>query len=239
MGEGNRVAKIDELERRIEYHFASPEFLAKALTHASASKPGNHGHHYERLEFLGDRVLGLVVSVLLFETFPKAAEGELSLRLNALVNGKTCAEVADEIELYRFIRAGADLKHLTSKRMRGVRADVMEALIAAIYLDGGLEAASAVVRRLWQSRLHLADAARRDSKTAVQEWAHANQHGTPRYEIIEQQGPDHDPVFTVKINLINIDSETGSGHSKRSAEQQAAKKVLERENVWPGGQETK
>ena len=230
----NKISKdqLKELERRIGYKFSSPQYLSRALTHASATKHSKHGHQYERLEFLGDRVLGLVVSELLFETFPDAAEGELSLRLNALVSGKTCALIADQINLHEFIRTGADLKHLTSKRMQGVRADVIEAVIASIYLDGDLAAASKVVRELWGDRLFLADAARRDSKTALQEWAHSNKCGTPTYELVNQLGPDHDPVFTVKVMLENAESAEGTGRSKRSAEQSAAQIVLERESVW-------
>jgi len=230
----NAISKdqIEELEKRIGYRFSSPLHLSKALTHASANKNSRDGHQYERLEFLGDRVLGLVVSELLFETFPEAAEGELSLRLNALVNGKTCAIIADEISLHEFIRTGTDLKHLTSKRMQGVRADVVEAVIAAIYLDGGLVSAAKVVRKLWEKRLFLADAARRDSKTALQEWAHAMRQGTPRYELVDQQGPDHDPLFTVKVLIDGGNGAEGTGRSKRSAEQSAARAVLEREGVW-------
>ncbi len=227
---GNK--QIAELEQRIGYHFDAPLHLHKALTHASATKRSNEDNQYERLEFLGDRVLGLVVSELLFETFPDAAEGELSLRLNALVNGKTCALIADEIELHKFIRTGTDLKHLTGKRMQGVRADVMEALIAAVYLDGGLDAASKVIRNLWHSRLHLADAARRDSKTALQEWAHANKYGMPHYELVAQEGPDHDPVFSIKVHLDGAEGADGKGRSKRSAEQNAARKVLENVGIW-------
>jgi ribonuclease-3 len=224
--------QLEELENRIGHQFSAQESLHKALTHASAIRRNVDNYQYERLEFLGDRVLGLVVSELLFETFPEAKEGELSLRLNSLVSGKTCAEVADEIMLHEFIRTGTDLKHLTSKRMQGVRADVVEAMIAAVYLDGGLEAAARVVKKLWQKRLFLADAARRDSKTALQEWAHAKKLETPTYHLVDQDGPDHDPVFTVKVELSNKDSAKGKGRSKRSAEQQAARKILEREGVW-------
>ncbi len=224
--------ELIELEHRIGYQFVSPEYLHKALTHASVKSRSGENYQYERLEFLGDRVLGLVVSELLFETFPDAEEGELSLRLNAMVSGKTCAMVADEIKLHEFIRTGTDLKNLKSKRMQGVRGDVVEALIAAIYLDGGLEAASRVVRILWQSRLFLANAARRDSKTALQEWAHAEKLGTPVYELVARAGPDHDPLFTVNVVLQGRENCKGRGRSKRTAEQNAARKLLEREGVW-------
>ena len=137
--------KIAQLEERIGYTFKEHARLVRALTHASATKNSGEQSHYERLEFLGDRVLGLCVAELLFDAFPNAPEGELSVRLNALVSGKTCAEIADEIALHEFIQAGTDAKQLTSKRMRSVRADVTESLIAAIHLDGGLEAAKQFV----------------------------------------------------------------------------------------------
>lgn len=229
--------ELGELEQRIGYQFSSLESLHKALTHASAIRRNTDNYQYERLEFLGDRVLGLVVSELLFETFPNAEEGELSLRLNALVSGKTCAEIADEIKLHEYIRTGTDLKHLTSKRMQGVRADVVEAMIAAVYLDGGLGAAACVVKKLWQKRLFLADAARRDSKTALQEWAHSQKLGTPNYQLVDQSGPDHDPLFTVTVHLENNEGAEGKGRSKRSAEQRAARKVLEREGIWQAEEE--
>ncbi len=234
MQRGVGKKQIEELEQRVGYRFNSPKYLHRALTHASASKHGGDNYQYERLEFLGDRVLGLVVSEMLFETFPDAKEGELSLRLNALVNGKTCAAIADEINLHEFIRAGTDLKHLKSKRMEGVRADVMESLIAAIYLDGGLEPARNTITTLWQSRLHLADAARRDSKTALQEWAHAENLGTPHYELVGQEGPDHEPLFTVSVHVERREPEKATGRSKRIAEQTAAQKMLRRELVWIG-----
>lgn len=227
-----RSIDISSLEERISYSFSGHENLTRALTHASATKGDDHLSHYERLEFLGDRVLGLCVSHLLFQTFPEAREGELSVRLNALVSGSTCAEVADELGLHQFIHAGGDVRQLQSKRMKSVRADVIESLIAAIYLDGGLAAAESFVRRFWSARLHMAGAANRDSKTALQEWAHANDHGTPVYRVENQEGPDHDPVFDVAVIIKGAKGAQGQGRSKRAAEQQAAQEVLVREGVW-------
>ena len=231
---GARLQKdhLTELEARIGHTFRSHERLKRALTHASATKMAGDRSHYERMEFLGDRVLGLCVSELLFETFPKAREGELSVRLNALVSGKTCAEIADQIGLHEFIKAGADVKRLASKRMRSIRADVVESLIAAIYLDAGLTAAQAFVRRFWLDRLHSADAGNRDSKTALQEWAHANSFGTPVYKVHSQSGPDHDPTFVVEVLVEGVEGSKGQGRSKRSAEQKAAQAVLLREGAW-------
>ncbi|MEM7463171.1 MAG: ribonuclease III [Pseudomonadota bacterium] len=224
--------RFGALEKRIGYAFASHDNLERALTHASVRKKADDGFHYERLEFLGDRVLGLAIADMLNREFPQANEGELSLRLNALVNGKTLAEIADELGLHQFIRTGGDLKELTGKRMRNVRADVLEALIASIYIDGGLEAARQFVQRFWEDRLHDAGAARRDSKTHLQEWAHANRLASPRYTEKSRSGPDHDPVFTVSVKLPGMAICLGQGRSKRAAEQSAARAMLVREGVW-------
>ncbi len=220
------------LEQRIGYEFQNHANLEQGLTHSSVRKNADDDFHYERLEFLGDRVLGLCVSQLLFEKFPDANEGELSLRLNALVKGKTLAEIADRINLHEFIRTGGDLKHITGKRMQSVRADVMEALIASIYLDGGLAAARSFIERFWSDRLMDIKTARRDSKTALQEWAHANRLTTPRYAETNRSGPDHEPVFTVVVQVEKHDDQSGAGRSKRIAEQDAAEKFLLRENIW-------
>ena len=224
--------KIAQLEERIGYTFNEHARLVRALTHASATKNSGEVAHYERLEFLGDRVLGLCVAELLFDAFPDAPEGELSVRLNALVSGKACAEIADEIGLHDFIQAGADVKQLTSKRMRSVRADVTESLIAAIYLDGGLVAAKKFVHQFWNQKLQGAGGAIRDSKTALQEWAHVKTGATPAYRVIKRSGPDHDPTFIVEVEIQGTEGAAGRGKSKRAAEQAAAQAVLLREAVW-------
>ena len=223
--------RLRELEERIGHTFDNPARLIVALTHSSATpaRSGEKTPDYERQEFLGDRVLGLCVAHFLFETFPKADEGELSRRLNALVSGKTCARIADEIGLHEFIRAGTDMRQLTSKRMRSVRADVTESLLAAIYLDAGLAAADRFVRRFWAERLDDDAGAERDSKTALQEWAHMKGHGQPHYEVVERSGPDHDPTFRVEARVEGTESAVGEGRSKRAAEQDAAARLLARE----------
>ncbi|MCU0790617.1 MAG: ribonuclease III, partial [Nitratireductor sp.] len=200
-------------------------------------KKAEGSFHYERLEFLGDRVLGITVAEMLYRSFPGANEGELSLRLNAMVKGNTLADISDELNLHEFIRTGADLKELTGKRMRSVRADVLEALIASIYLDGGLEAAAAFVDRFWGHRMNTADAARRDSKTELQEWAHANRLGTPKYRERERSGPDHDPLFTVTVEVPGKGEASGTGRSKRIAEQAAARAMLVVNGVWGSEEE--
>jgi ribonuclease-3 len=224
--------KIAQLETIIEHKFKSHERLVRALTHSSASKKAGEISHYERLEFLGDRILGICIAEMLFFEFPDAREGELSVRLNTLVSGNMCAQISDEIGLHEFIHAGADVKQLTGKRMKSVRADVVESLIAAIYLDAGLETASAFVNKYWKDRLQSAGAGTRDSKTALQEWAHTRTSATPFYVIADRSGPDHDPIFTVEVKVEGIESCKGQGRSKRAAEQSAAQAVLLREKVW-------
>jgi ribonuclease-3 len=219
------------LEDLIGYVFTDKGRLDRAITHASA-RPGK-AVNYERLEFLGDRVLGLCVAEMLFMTFRDAKEGELSVRLNQLVSAESCAAVSDDLGLHRFIRTGADVKKLTGKAMLNVRADVVESLIAAIYLDGGLEAARDFILRNWEDRAARAEGARRDAKTELQEWAHARFGTTPHYRIDERAGPDHDPRFTVTVEIKGVAPETGIDRSKRAAEQAAATKLLEREGVWP------
>src|SRR5690606_17174725 len=216
LNEANRTL----LEAEIGYVFKEQERLDRAVTHSSA-RPGKDVN-YERLEFLGDRVLGLCVAELLFRTFRDAKEGELSVRLNQLVSAESCAMVADTLGLHRFIRTGADVKKLTGKAMLNVRADVVEALIAAIYLDGGLEAARAFILRNWEGRAARAEGARRDAKTELQEWAHARFATTPVYRVAERSGPDHDPLFTVTVEIAGAAPETGRDRSKRAAEQAAA-----------------
>ncbi|OWV95287.1 ribonuclease III [Rhizobium sp. R72] len=224
------AADRTRLEALIGHAFAEKERLDRALTHASART--QKGGNYERLEFLGDRVLGLCVAELLFRTFGAATEGELSVRLNQLVSADTCAEVADELGLHLFIRTGADVKKLTGKRMMNVRADVVESLIAAIYLDGGLEVARRFILKFWEKRAARADGARRDAKTELQEWSHAKFGITPIYRVEERTGPDHDPRFTVTVEVAGVKPETGIERSKRAAEQVAATRMLEREGIW-------
>jgi len=210
--------------------FGDTALLRRALTHASARDAS--GADYQRLEFLGDRVLGLVVAQMVFEENPRAPEGELSLRLNALVNAETLAAIADEVGLAEHIVAGSELRTLTGRKRVNLRADVMEALIAALYIDGGLEAARAFIHRYWRGRAQAPSAARRDPKTELQEWAHQISRSSPLYVVEKREGPDHDPLFEVSVRIAGIDPASGSGRSKREAEQAAATIVLLREGVW-------
>ncbi|MDH6230007.1 ribonuclease-3 [Mesorhizobium soli] len=224
-------ALADALRERTGYAFTDLERLQRALTHASARgvKPGAD---YERFEFLGDRVLGLVVADMLFKAFPAAAEGELSVRLNALVNAEALAEIADQIGLTELIRAGSEVKTLAGRKRVNIRADALESLIAALYLDGGLDVARQFIMRYWEPRSKVTDAARRDPKTELQEWAHQAAAATPSYQIEGREGPDHDPVFTVSVRVGAFEPAYGTGRSKREAEQAAAASMLQREGVW-------
>ncbi len=222
--------RLAELEKRTGHKFSNRERLERALTHSSAKS--RTGNDYQRMEFLGDRVLGLCIAELLFSNFPSANEGELSVRLNALVNADTLAEVADEIGLHEFIRTGADVGDLTSDRQKNMRADVVESLIATIYLDGGLDAANAFIQRYWSERSMHQMAARRDAKTELQEWAHKLYSIVPSYKEVSRDGPDHEPTFVIEVTVAKLLPERAAGRSKRLAEQAAAEKLLQREGVW-------
>jgi len=219
------------LEVTTGHVFRDLKRLQRALTHSSARGP-HVASDYERLEFLGDRVLGLVIADMLFVTFPDAEEGELSVRLNVLVNAETLAEIAEEVGLPALIRAGSEIKTVSGRKRVNLRADALEALIAALYLDGGFEAARSFIHRYWMPRARADNAARRDPKTELQEWAHQFAGVTPNYRIDGRDGPDHDPVFSVSVFVGTLAAETGRGRSKREAEQAAAAAMLVREGVW-------
>ncbi|MGA3306170.1 MAG: ribonuclease III [Stellaceae bacterium] len=214
-----------DLAKALGHRFAKPELLADALTHPSATKrrgPGPHG--YERLEFLGDRVLGVIVAELLWRRFPEADEGELTRRHVSLVRRETLTEVATSLGLGAHLNAAGD----DSMRANpGVLADLCEAVIAALYIDGGLEAARRFVERNWGGRL-LAAAAQppSDPKTALQEWAQARGLKLPVYRTVDTQGPSHKRRFTVSVSVQGLPEATASGNSKRAAEVAAAASAL-------------
>lgn len=212
------------------HHFTDVERLNRALTHSSAR--GNASGNYERLEFLGDRVLGLIVAELLFAAWPDADEGELSLRFNQLVDAKTCSDVAVETGLPPLIKVGTDLGNPSDARHVNVRADVTESLIAALYLDGGLPAARLFIERYWTARATMTIAPRRDPKTEIQEWAHRDGAPQPVYTVLAREGPDHEPMFKVSLACGTYPIEAGEGRSKRLAEQDAATRFLVKRGVW-------
>jgi len=195
----------------------------RALTH------GSHGSDtYERLEFLGDRVLGLVVAQWIYSRFPNDAEGQLSQRFNTLVSGETCAEVGRTIQLSSRMRLGKQALDDGAYDSDNVLGDVVEALIGAVYLEHGLEAAAVFIRTQWEPLLNVQRSAPRHPKSELQEWAAAHNRRTPVYEIVERSGPHHAPRFKVKVSLGSAGDATAEGKSKQDAETQAAAALLER-----------
>jgi ribonuclease-3 len=182
----------------------------------------------QRMEFLGDRVLGLVMAEALLAGDEAATEGQLAPRFNALVRKETCADVAREVELGAVLRLGRSEMLSGGRRKQALLGDAIEAVIAAVYLDAGFEAARNVILRLWGTRIHEVEKDARDPKTALQEWAQARGLKPPRYEEMRRQGPDHAPVFTIAARLSTGDHETAEAGSKRQAEQAAASALLAR-----------
>jgi ribonuclease-3 len=225
-----RKPNLDELLKKLGYRFEKPELLDEALTHVSA--PQAAGQSYQRLEFLGDRVLGLAIAELLYRTFPGAPEGELSRRLAELVRRESCAEIAIAWDVGPYLKLGAGEAHSGERRNQTILADVCEAIIGAAFLDGGYEAASQLVERAFQPLLEAPRRPLRDPKSALQEWAQGRGLPPPTYAVVEQTGPDHAPKFRVVVRVQGTENEFGLGTSKRIAEQAAARSLLLREGVW-------
>ncbi len=226
-----RKPEAGALEERLGYHFADKGLLGLALTHVSAPGAGP-GVSYQRLEFLGDRILGLAIAEMLYRSYPDAAEGELSRRLAELVRRESCAEVAAAWDVGPHLKLGAGEVHSGGRRNTAILADACESLIGAVFLDGGYEAAKAVVERAFAERLSAPRRPLRDAKTALQEWAQGRGLPTPVYVVVEQVGPDHAPKFRISAKVEGLESGFGLGSSKRSAEQDAARNLLLREGVW-------
>lgn len=209
---------------RIGHRFRQPDLLLRAVTHASISsltRPDN-----QRLEFLGDRVLGLAMAEALLRADSTATEGQLAPRFNALVRKETCADVAREIGLGEVLKLGRSEMLSGGRRKDALLGDALEAVIAAVYMDAGFEAAQAVVLALWGDRIAGVQADARDAKTALQEWAQARGLPPPVYLEQGRTGPDHQPVFTVEVRLETGAVERAAAGTKRQAEQAAAKALL-------------
>ena len=220
-----RAEPLDEIERVLDHRFADGALLLAALTHPSTGETSRGPYSYERLEFLGDRVLGLVVAELLLARYPNEDEGALTRRLTALVRREAVLDAARSIELARFVRTSAAP---SEKERDTVLADGTEALIGAIYLDAGLPPAATFVQRVWAPLVQAMLEPARDAKTALQEWVQARGRPLPVYEIVGQEGPAHQPVFTVQVAVGNAPAAIGTGSSKRAAEQDAAAALLAR-----------
>ncbi|MCK4712298.1 MAG: ribonuclease III [Marinosulfonomonas sp.] len=219
-------ADLKAFAGRIGYTFKQPELLHRAVTHSSMSSPTRNDN--QRLEFLGDRVLGLVMADALFMADKTATEGQMAPRFNALVRKEACADVAREFDLGAVLKLGRSEMLSGGRRKEALLGDAMEAVIAAVYLDGGFAAAQALVLRLWGKRITQVDADARDAKTALQEWAQARKQTPPSYVETARTGPDHAPVFTIEVRLASGESQAATANSKRQAEQAAAKALLQK-----------
>jgi ribonuclease III len=223
----------EKLEARLGYRFADPDLLDRALTHSSAVSPSRRiDRSYQRLEFLGDRVLGLVVADMLYRRLPKANEGALSRALNALVRKETCAAIARDLDLGAELNLGESEARTGGAKKEAILGDVAEAVIGAVYCDGGLGRAFEVVERLFGDYIVHAGTERADAKTTLQEWAQGRGLEPPSYEEIERKGPDHAPEFTIAVHLDGYAEVLASGPSKKLAEHKAAEMFLIREKVW-------
>lgn len=218
----------------IGYRFRDRSLAVQALTHASAVVGGGQPT-YQRLEFLGDRVLGLVIAEILYNEFPDADEGELSRRLAALVRRETCADAARDIGLGEYVMLSEGEAQTGGRRKEAILGDVCEAVIGAIYLDGGHEPARQFIERNWSGRISDDSPRLKDAKTSLQEWAHAKGYGQPAYHIVSRTGPDHAPLFTISVTLQGLEPAESTGSSKRVAEQAAAEAILVREGAWRFG----
>ncbi len=221
---------LSRLEKTLAYSFTDRGLLLTALTHMSAE--GSRLASYQRLEFLGDRVLGLSVADMLFARYPQAEEGDLSRRLADLVRKETCAEVAQAWDVGTFMRLGEGEILGGARKNKAILADACEAIIGAVFIDGGYEAARALVERALGERLMKPVRPLRDAKTALQEWAQGQGYPTPTYSERGRSGPDHAPIFRVAARIAGLPDAEAEGRSKRLAEQAAAEAYLRREGLW-------
>ncbi|MEZ5844219.1 MAG: ribonuclease III [Hyphomicrobiaceae bacterium] len=249
-----RERRYGDLEKVLGLRFKDAGLIERALTHASAKSPegkaargrrqvkaGGKGDgavarfDNERLEFLGDRVLGLAVADMLNELYPSAREGELARRFNLLVRGETCADIARATGLGVHLVLSASEEASGGREKETILADAMEAVLGAIFLMSGFERAREVVRRLWLPLIGDAPAVIADAKSALQEWAQGRGFALPRYVEVSRTGPDHAPVFVAEVRIKGCDPAQGEGASKRAAEQAAATALLAREGIWKDG----
>ncbi|MEQ6249069.1 ribonuclease III [Sulfitobacter sp. HNIBRBA3233] len=216
--------ELRAFEKRLGHSFARPALLNEAVTHSSMSTPNRDDN--QRLEFLGDRVLGLVMAEALLAHDRGATEGQLAPRFNALVRKEACADVARQIDIGAVLRLGRSEMLSGGRRKQALLGDAMEAVIAAVYLDAGFDAARGVILSLWGDRISSVEEDARDAKTALQEWAQARGLEPPRYVLVKRSGPDHAPVFTIAARLETGEEAAATGPAKRAAEQDAARTLL-------------
>lgn len=229
--------EIRELESNIGYRFGDTTLLVRAMTHSSVDTSSDV-RDYERLEFLGDRVLALMAAEALMKHYPDAEEGGLASRLNALVRKETCASIAGSLGLGQFLIMGDAESQSGGREKTAILGDCCEAVIAAIYLDGGLEAARSFFDSNWAPLVADMGVAPKDAKTALQEWSQGRGLPTPHYRLVSRSGPDHFPVFEIEVRVEGEDAARASGTNKRLAEQSAAESLLIHLGVWQQGDAT-
>ncbi len=227
-----RQKAVAALQAKLGFTFRDPALLELALTHASVAEGARRQADNERLEFLGDRVLGLLIAEALTDTLPEADEGELSKRFHALVSRDTCAEVARRLDLGSAIRLAAGETKSGGRANPTILGDALEALMAAVYRDGGYDAVKAVFLPLWAGAIAgSANVSRSNPKSFLQEWAVANGKAPPAYTLIARKGPDHAPVFTIEAAVEGLAPQSASGRSRQEAEKAAALGLIEREQL--------
>ncbi len=213
---------LQDLQDSLDYQFQNTELLMRALTHSSTGAAKN----YERLEFLGDRVVGLVIAHMLWETYPDEAEGDLAKRHAALVQGRMLAKIT------KLMNLGAAMQFSEAERAAGgasnenILADGVEGVIGALYVDGGMEACEKAIKRLWGKSILIMRAPPQDPKTALQEWAQGRGLPLPKYELVGRDGPDHAPTFEIRVTVESFPPWTSRGASRRKAEKDAAAMLL-------------
>lgn len=228
-----RADAVAELQRAIGHSFADPELLERALTHASVGKGARKVRDNERLEFLGDRVLNLIVAEHIVQELPDAPEGELAKLMNSLVNYHACARAARRAGLPAALRVDASATKVGARDNDRVLGDACEALIAALYRDAGLDAARAFVNTFWAHELDDLHRPTKDPKTRLQEWAMAKGLPLPEYVLTDQSGPSHEPRFTIEVRLPGVPPQTATASAKREAEKDAALKMLDAQQIPP------
>ncbi len=228
----SRVSAIEALQAKLGYQFKEAVRLEEALTHASLSQGSRKIVNNERLEFLGDRLLNLLVAERLMQLHPDAREGDLSKRLHVLVSRETCARVGGDIGIGPALRLPGGETRRGAREQDTLLADAMEAVIAAIYLDSGLEVLRDVFLPLWDTEISaVQNTGFANPKSALQEWAAARKLPAPAYEVVSREGPDHAPVFTVAVSVKGLEPERAQGRSRQEAEKAAATALLRREDI--------
>ena len=223
--------KFKDLEVKLGHRFRSSALLERALTHASVRGGKTARSDNERLEFIGDRVLGLAIVEVLNEQYPDASEGELARRYNRLVRGEACAKVARAIGLGEHLILSESEADSGGREKTTILADAIEAVLGAVFLDAGFDKSRTVVRKLWEAQSGSAPEVSVDAKSALQEWAQGQGLSLPKYTVVARKGPDHAPRFTAEVIITGRAPAQGEGASKRIAEQAAASALLQREGV--------